>query len=412
MTEDAPTAPAPLRRKLVWISILYFASGFPYGVFAELLPTYFRMYGISLTEIGLVSGLGFAWALKFLWAPMVDRVGTRKKWIVGTQVCLAVVLVMLSPLDASSVSPATWVILGALAILSATQDVAIDAYSIELLERREMGAANGIRVTAYRLALIASGGLFVALAGSLGWRIVLLGCAGVMVVTALITLALPSPAILREKSVSVAQELRLAVWDPLRTLLSRPGMIGVLPFVLIFKLGDVALTPMVRPFWVDGGYSAEQIGTVVGTLGMVATVVGALTGGALTTRLGTFTALWSLGALQALSNLGYWLAAVQGATAPYMYTAAMVEQFTNGLGTAAFLAFLMALCDKRYAATQYALLSAIFVLTRSLASMASGRTTEILGYSDYFLFTFFLALPAFLLLPYVRKVVGAEDVRG
>ena len=406
------TKPTPTRKKLLWISVLYFASGFPYGVFAELLPTYFRINGISLTEIGLVSGLGFAWALKFLWAPMVDRLGTRKRWIVGTQLLLAGVLVLLAPLDAATVSPTTWLILGALAVLSATQDVAIDAYSIELLDRREMGAANGIRVTAYRVALIASGGLFVALAGSIGWPAVLLACAAVMVLTALVTLVLPSPAILRERSVSVAQELRLAVWDPLRNLLYRPGMLGVLPFVLIFKLGDVALTPMVRPFWVDGGYSAEQIGTVVGTIGMLATVLGALAGGALTTRLGTFTALWSLGALQALSNLGYWLAAVQGATPPYMYGAALVEQFTNGLGTAAFLAFLMTLCDKRYAATQYALLSAIFILTRSLASMASGRTTEILGYSDYFLFTFFLALPAFLLLPYVRKAVAENYQRS
>src|SRR5690606_29814615 len=183
-------------------------------------------------------------------------------------------------------------------------------------------------------------------------------------------------------------------------------MAGVVLFVLVFKLGDVALTPMIRPFWVDSGYSPEQIGLVIGTIGMLATVAGALAGGAFTTRWGTFTALWVLGLTQALSNLGYWLAAARGATKRLMYSAAIIEQFTNGLGTAAFLAFLMSLCEKRYAATQYALLSAIFVLTRSLASMASGRTTEILRYSDSFLFTFFLALPAFLLLPYGRKVVG------
>src|SRR5690606_4802166 len=397
------TVAAPLRRKLVWISILYFASGFPYGVFAELLPTYFRTRGVSLVDIGIVSALGFAWTLKFLWAPLVDRVGTRKGWIMASQLALAAVLVLIAPMDASDVSTRLWVLLGALAVLSATQDIAIDAYGIELLETREYGAANGVRVTAYRVALIAAGGLFVALAGSLGWIAVLFGCAAVMVILAAITFIVPAPVVEREVSLNAAHELRLAVWNPMRSLLARPGMAGVVLFVLVFKLGDVALTPMIRPFWVDSGYSPEQIGLVIGTIGMLATVAGALARGAFTTRWGTFTVLWGLGLTQAISNLGYWLAAARGATKPFMYSAALIEQFTNGLGTAAFLAFLMSLCERRYAATQYALLSAMFVLGRTIASYMSGYGAENFGYATYFLLTFVLAFPAFALLPFVRR---------
>src|SRR5690606_30015161 len=157
----------------------------------------------------------------------------------------------------------------------------------------------------------AAGGAFVALAGRIGWTAVLFGAAIVMIALALITLVIPSPKVEREAAESAAGELRLAVWNPLRSLLSRPGMAGVLLFVLIFKLGDVALTPMIRPFWVDSGYSPEQIGLVIGTVGMLATVAGALVGGGFTTRWGTFTALWMLGLTQALSNLGYWLAAAR-----------------------------------------------------------------------------------------------------
>lgn len=401
-TAADPATTAPLRRKLTWISVLYFASGFPYGVFAELLPTYFRTQGVSLTDIGLITALGFAWTFKFLWAPVVDRVGSRKAWIIATQLLIAGVLVVLAPLDAAAGGPLLWLLIGTLAVLSATQDVAIDAYGIELLEPREMGAANGVRVTAYRVALIAAGGLFVALAGRIGWTPVLLGTAVLMLAVAGVTALLPSPRLERERSTSVADEVRKAVWNPLGSLLGRPGMLAVIPFVLLFKLGDFALTPMIRPFWVDMGYTPEQIGVVLGTVGMLATVAGALLGGALTTRWGTFTALWSLGLLQALSNLGYWLAASQAAPMPLMYTAAIVEQFTGGLGTAAFLAFLMSLCEKRYAATQYAVLSAIFVLSRTLASAVSGFGAERMGYAPYFLLTFAVAFPAFALLPLVR----------
>jgi PAT family beta-lactamase induction signal transducer AmpG len=165
---------------------------------------------------------------------------------------------------------------------------------------------------------------------------------------------------------------------------------------------------MVKPFWVDSGYTVQQIGLVQTTLGVGASVVGALLGGEVIRRIGAFTALWVLGLVQALSNLTYWAAAVTGATKPVMYSAAIVEQFTGGLGTAAFLTFLMTLSSKQYAATQFALLSALYRVGGIGAGVMSGELAERMGYSSYFLLTFALALPAFALLPWIKNAAAKD----
>lgn len=403
----------PLSRKLVVVAALYFASGFPYGVFNELLPTYLRVQGVGLEEIGVVAAaLGLSWTFKFLWAPLVDQLGTRRRWITAVQLLMAAVLMLLAGLDVTGVTPQLWVLLAALTVLSATQDIAIDAYTIELLDQREYGAANGIRVTAYRVALIVAGGLLVMLAGTVGWPAVFVVAAAVLLALAVLSLAIPQRPIERPPAVGARQVLERAVWHPLRGLATLPGFAAILLFVLTFKLGDFALLPMIRPFWVDAGYSVEMIGFVQGTVGMLATIAGALLGGALTTRWGIFRALWILGLVQALSNLGYVVAARSAAEPAVIYGAVILEQFTQGLGTAAFLAFLMALCDRRFAATQYALLSALFGLSRSLAASRSGYLAEGMGYAPYFLLTFAMAFPAYALLPWVKRALARNEDAG
>jgi PAT family beta-lactamase induction signal transducer AmpG len=197
--------------------------------------------------------------------------------------------------------------------------------------------------------------------------------------------------------------------DHLRTpWLLRPGAPLVFLFVLTYKLGDSAMGPMVKPFWVDRGLSVEEIGLISTTLGVVASIAGALAGGVLTSRWGIVTALWRLGLLQAFSNLGYAAVAGFGLGRPSIYAASLVESFTGGLGTAAFLAFLMRICDKQRAATEYALLSAIFGLTRIIAGGLSGVGTTWFGYAIYFSITFVLAFPALALLPWIRPWADAE----
>ncbi len=389
---------APLRSRLGWIVILSFASGFPFGLFNDLIPVYLRSSGASLTHIGLLSALALPWALKFLWAPAVDRLGTRRRWIAGTQVGLATALVLLAL--GGSVDPGFFVLLLTLVALSATQDIAVDGYTIEIMDRNELGPANGTRVMGYRIGMIVAGGVLVAASARLGWSAVFLAGAALYALTAALTSLMPEAR--REHD---PQESWI---EPLRELLARPGILVAALFVLSFKLGDLALTPMVKPFWVDSGYTVQQIGWVQTTLGVGASIVGALLGGEVIRRLGAFKALWVLGLVQALSNLTYWLAAVAGATVPLMYSAAIVEQFTAGLGTAAFLTFLMTLSSRSYAATQFALLTALYRVGGIGAGAVSGLLAERMGYASYFLLTFGLALPAFALLPWIKDAAAKD----
>lgn len=397
--------------KLYWVAVLYFAEGFPFGIVNDALPVFFRMHGIRLADIGLLSLVGLPWTVKFLWAPAVDLWGRRRTWVVGCQLLLALGMLVIPAVDPSHVGAALWTVVLGLALFSATQDIAIDAFTIELLDEAEMGPANGIRVTAYRVALIASGGLFLALAGLIGWPAAFGGAAAIMGVCSLLSCRLPHgtpPPVAGATAHSRIGALEQAVWTPLQHFFRYPGFLWVMLFVLTFKLGDMALGPMVRPFWVDQHFTPIQIGAVPGTLGVVSTILGALLGGGLTARWGTFRALWVLGIAQAASNLVYAGAAALPPSTPLMYTASVVESFCGGLGTAPFLAFLMSICDKAHAATQYALLSALFGLTRVVAGTMSGWATERFGYAAYFTLTFFLAWPALLLLPWVRRWTSAR----
>ena len=394
-----PAVAAPLRSRLTWIVILSVASGFPFGLFNDLIPVYLRSTGASLSEIGLLSTLALPWALKFLWAPAVDRLGTRRRWIAGTQIGLAVTLALIATGGASA-GPGFFVLLLTFVALSATQDIAVDGYTIEIMDRSELGPANGTRVMGYRIGMIVAGGVLVAASGRLGWTAVFLAGAAFYALTAMLTGAMPEAK--REHDPHES-------WiEPLRELLSRPEIVVAALFVLTFKLGDLALTPMVKPFWVDSGYTVQQIGWVQTTLGVGASIVGALLGGEVIRRLGAFKALWVLGLVQALSNLTYWAAAVAGATVPLMYSAAIVEQFTAGLGTAAFLTFLMTLSSRKYAATQFALLTALYRVGGIAAGALSGILAQRMGYASYFLLTFGLALPAFALLPWVKDAAAKD----
>lgn len=397
--------------KLFWVAILYFAEGLPFGILNDALPVYFRFHGVRLADIGLLSLIGLPWTLKFLWAPALDRWGQRRTWVVGCQVLLAVGLSTMVAVDPSRVDGGLWFLLCVLALLSATQDIAIDAYTIELLDTAEMGPANGMRVTAYRVALIAAGGLFVALAGVIGWSAAFVGAAGVMGLCSLCASRMPPVATLHVRGSSTPSGLE-AVWQPLRQFVRVPGFAYVILFVLTFKLGDMALGPMVRPFWVDRDFTPVQIGAIPGTLGVLSTIAGALAGGHLTGRWGIYRALWLLGVAQAASNLMYAAAAALPPSTPLMYTSSVVESFCGGLGTAPFLAFLMSICDKTHAATQYALLSALFGLTRVVVGPLSGYATETVGYASYFTATFFLAWPALLLIPPIQRWAARREAEA
>lgn len=466
----APPARPILRSKLFWVGVLYFSEGLPLGLFYDLFPVYFRTQGVNLAEIGLMSLLSAAWSLKFIWAPAIDRFRHHRRWMFTVDIAMAVIMGLFALYG--EWGPWVWVAIGLFTVLSATNDIAIDGYTIELLERGELGLANGFRIGFYRAGMIGAG-IILMVSDWLGWAgAFTLGAAllaslgfvclrgpreqpparrpadsardelvaamrrpgvilpGLSLFAGLTAGALGAPLI---AGGLLVMALTVAVWQRRTTpkqddaaagplfgafaaLSARPYMAAAVLFILTFKLADTSIGFMVKPFWVDAGFSASEIGLVSVNIGLALSIAGGLAGGWFTDRAGIFHGLWVLGLTQIISNLGYvWAAIViplQGPGAEILfehrvllYGASAVESFTQGLGTGAFLAFLMAITSKRNAATEYAVLSSIFALSRAFAGWAGGIGAETLGYGDFFLLTFVLGLPAYILLPWIKRLL-------
>jgi PAT family beta-lactamase induction signal transducer AmpG len=379
------------RRTLAWIAGLYLIEGFPAALFQDVWPVYLRESGVSRATIGALSGLSVAWALKVLWSPLVDRFGARQHWIAGSLVAIAVALLGLAGVDPVAGERALWAAVALVCFASATQDIAIDAYSIALVERGEEGPANATRVAAFRTALLLFGGGVLFLPRWIGWPAthqVLASTALGFAIFALTTPRLPVRS-------TAAHELRAAF----RGWLGRGGVIPVLGFVLLYRLPDLAMGPMVAPFWVDGGIPREEIALVKSGIGFGATLLGAALGGFLVRRLGIGRSLWLAAFLALASNLGYAVAAGLGGGRFPIYTASVVESLCSGVAAVGFMSFLMRICERAHAAVQYATLTSFAFLAGALARAVSGIGAEQLGYAGFFAATAALALPSLLLLP-------------
>ncbi len=396
----AQRLPPESRKKLGIVALLYLIQGSPPAILWEVLPVYFRLHGGSLRAIGGLRLLELPYSLKVFWSPVVHRRGDRRIWVVVCMLAIAVVVGLLPFVD---VAHPGWVVITLLLVLttlSATQDIAIDSYTVGLIKREEEGAANGVRASAYRVALVLVGGGMVLLASILQWTLLYLIAAVVLALLALSTLVVPRldlPATARERWLAGFVGW-IGTWNAIPLVL----------FVLFYRLGEYAIGPMVKPFWVDQGRSVFEIGLVPTTFGIILSVAGALSGGAFISRYGTFRGVWVLGLLQAVSNLGYALVAWASLGRFGLYGASVFESFSGGLGTAAFLAFLMNVCQKEHATIQYAFLSSIFSLTGRLMGGLSGLGAERFGYGNYFALTFLLSLPAYALLPWVKKWIHEE----
>ncbi len=485
MTETTKIAPKSiLRSKLFWVGVLYFAEGFPLGAFFDIFPVHFRQQGINLRDIGFMSLLSITWSIKFLWAPAIDHYRHHRRWMFTANIVMAAVMGLFAIY--AEFGPWVWGAIGIFTTLSATNDIAIDGYTIEFLNRQEYGLANGFRIGFYRAGMLGAGFVLIA-SDYIGWSGAYILAAMMLVAIAFACLAAPkeiprkdkadttlltefktlishpaifAPALLlfaglffgattgkifakdihqylaagliigslviayltrnMSKEKSVASVFKGPMFGTFLEMTQRPYFLPIVLFILIFKLADTSIGFMIKPFWVDAGFSAKEIGLVSVNIGLVLSIAGGLAGGWFTDKVGIFHGLWILGLTQAVSNLGYvWAASViphVDVTLPILfehrallYSASAVESFTQGLGTGAFLAFLMAIVNKRRAATEYAVLSSIFALSRAVAGWAGGYGAENLGYADFFILTFLLGLPAYLLLPWVKKMLEYAD---
>jgi PAT family beta-lactamase induction signal transducer AmpG len=390
-----PNNPTTKQLTLLLASILYLSEGLPYGIVNELAPLYLRVMHVPLAEITRVISLaGFAWTAKFLWSPLIEF-GTYRRWIAGA---LAVITLLLTALATSAIPFA--IVLIVLAIASATQDIAIDAFTIRITPNALVGPVNSIRVTAYRVAIIVAGGGLAAVAGYLGWRVAFAGAAIVSALIFAFTFTMPD-----DRGTGTAKATGQA-GEPVLHWFRRPRAFTLLALVLLYRLGEFAIVLIIKPYWVDRGYSVQEIGTITTTIGATVVILGAFAGGAFVARFGVWSALLWMGFAQVISNIGYALVATLGAGRWGIYAASIAENLGYGLGNAAFLAFLMVICDKERAATEYALLSALFGLSRMIMGYYSGPLAQSLGYAPFFWLTVFLGIPALLLLPRVKRTLA------
>ena len=396
--------------------MLGFASGLPLALTSGTLQAWATVEGVPLQEIGFLTLVGTAYTIKFLWAPFVDRfappvLGRRRGWMLVTQMLLAVAIMAMGTLSPSSTLMALAVLAVLVAFLSATQDIAFDAYCTDVLRKDERGAGAAIRVMGYRLAMIASGGLALIMADQwIGWGNTYMVMGGLMLLCALATLWAPEP----EHVARPPRTLREAVNEPLREFFMRRGAMEVLLLIVLYKLGDAFAGALSTTFLIRGaGFTPTEVGTVNKVLGLAATIIGALAGGSLMARWGLYRSLMAFGLLQAVSNLAYWLIAVSPKNLWLMATGVGIENLCGGLGTASFVGLLMALCHQRFSATQFALLSALSAVGRTyLAGPLTPPLVEYLGWPGFFLLTVAIALPGLVLLRKLRGTIETMEKQG
>jgi MFS transporter, PAT family, beta-lactamase induction signal transducer AmpG len=386
--------PSTSRRKLGIVAFLYFLEGSPPAILWEVLPVYLRMGGASLAAIGGLRLLELPYSLKFFWSPLVHRYGDRRVWMCA---CLTIAAAAIVWIPFVEIAEPGWAFFGLVLVLvaaSATQDVAIDSYTVGLVDPEELGVANGVRASAYRVALVLMGGVLLVFTPLLKWP-------GLFVTSAVLLVGLGMAALLVPR-LDLSSQARRAWGAGFLTWVGTWRVVPLILFVLSYKLGEFAIGPMIKPFWVDQGRSLFEIGLVPTSIGIGLSVAGALTGGGFIARFGIFRGVWVLGLLQAASNLGYAVVAWGNLGRLGLYGASVFESYTGGLGTAAFLALLMNVCEKEHATVQYAFLSSLFALTGRLAGAVSGLGAERWGYGDYFAVTFLLSLPSLALLPWLK----------
>lgn len=393
-----------LTPRFFYIFLLGFSSGLPLALSGSALQAWYTVSHIDIVTIGFLGLLGQPYVYKFLWSPLLDRfklpfLGRRRGWIIATQILLVCFIALMGCFNPAK-TPLTLALLGlCVAFFSATQDIVLDAYRTDILlpEERGLGAANW--VGGYRIAMLVSGGIGFIVADQIGWSRTYFLMALLMGIGIVTTLFSPKEPSNTFSPLSLTQ----AIIQPVKDFQERLPMIWIAIFIILYKLGDAFAMTLTTPFLIRGvGFSLTEIGIVVKGVGLLATLLGVFWGGGLMNRLGMYPALLLFGFLQAVSNLSFMWLALVGHNFTLMTVSIFVEQFCAGLGTAAFLAFLMTLCNVRYTATQYALLSALAAIGRVFVGPLSGMLVAAVGWPVFFLLSFFFALPGLMVLMLIR----------
>ena len=385
--------------RMLCLLLLGYAAGLPLLLIGSTLQAWMTDSKVDLGTIGMVSLIGLPYTIKFVWSPFLDRfrvpfLGRRKGWMVVFQALLVAAIFSLSLVNPTENLMLVGIIATMIAFFSASQDIALDAYRREILPDEELGFGSSVYVTGYRLGMLVAGAGALILADQVPWSDVYMWMAACMVPAILFTIISPS-----EKTDLVApKNMKEAVVGPLKEFFTRPGAIIIILFILLFKVGDLMAANLTTPFILQAGYTKTDIGTVAKGVGMFATIIGGLFGGALMLRIPMKPSLVVFGILQAASTLGFALLTSLPVAWGSLALIIGFENFSAGMGMAAYGAFMAALTDKRFTATQYALLSSVMGITRVILPAPTGYLADAVGWNMFFVICTLAAVPGMLLL--------------
>ncbi|MGC3997298.1 MAG: MFS transporter [Anaeromyxobacter sp.] len=379
------------------VTLLAFPSGLPLGVVLITIPYWLQQEGIDIKTIGLVSAAQIPYAFKFLWSPLIDRFaprwGRKRAWIILGQLLVSATLAAFAAMSGSPSVAVVALLTVFLSFASATQDIAYDAYTVEVLRPTERNLAVGAKTALARAAAF-MGRILNTVGPAFGWA----RAFAVLAVSFLPFMAVTARAPEPDAPPAPPRTLREAVWDPFVGFFRQARALEIAAFLFFYKFADNLAVSLISPFLGQLGYSPVDVGLAQGLISLVAGIAGTFVGGMLCNVMGTGRALWIFGFLQAASNLGYVVVAKAGVVPWVMYAATAVEAGTSGLGTGAFGILLVRLTQRRFSATQYALFSSIFALGRTFAGPPAGAVVDAVGWTTFFYFTVPMAIPGLLLL--------------
>lgn len=396
-----------INRRIAVITLLGFSSGLPLSLTGGTLQAWMTVEGVDLKTIGIFALVSLPYTLKFLWSPLMDRfvppwLGRRRGWILITQVCLMLGIALMSLFSPQQVPLLIALIALMIALTSASQDIVVDAYRTDVLHVKERGAGAAVFVFGYRIAILVSGAFALILSEHINWNNTYLLMSAVMLLGILATLAAPEPI----TTVQPPKSLKDAVIGPMKDYFQRRYAIFILLLIILYKLGDAYAGSLTTAFLIRGvGFSAGDVGTINKGFGLICTLAGAFIGGSMMVKLGLFKSLLLFGVLQAVSNLSFMLLAHIGKSYEMFVFAIAFENLSGGMGTSAFVALLMSLCNSRFSATQYALLSSLAAIGRIFISPTSGFLVESVGWVVFFLITTIVALPGLAMLLWLKSEV-------
>jgi PAT family beta-lactamase induction signal transducer AmpG len=393
--------------KMAALIFLGFASGLPFNLIGngKAFQAWMTASGVDLTTIGLFSMVGLPYSLKFLWAPVLDRyvppiLGRRRGWLLITQILLLVAIAAMSVHNPRTGLQALAINAILIAVFSASQDLAGDAYRTDVLEDREMGAGAAIWVLGYRIALLVTGSVAFILAERLTWGVVYLLLSALMLVGIVTTFLAPEPVLPEAPPKTLGEAVVLPFADFFQR--SGPGFgILVLVFIVLYKYSDALAGSMTTPFLLKTGFTQSEVGVALGGVGLFAIIAGSLVAGFAIARIGVNKSMWLFAIFQALSNLTYYGLALAGRNHSFMVLAIIVENFGFGLVSSALVAYIMSMCNRRFSATQFALLSSLVAASRDILVAPGGKIAESMGWPTFFLITVVAGLPCIALLPFI-----------